>query len=122
MTRSRKLALTLATMVGVGAGGLGIAQAVGQAPRDDGDEQVTGSDADRARAAAVEAVGGGRVVAVEREDEGDTAWEVEVVRDDGREVEVELDGSFARVSVDRGDAAGEADDNDEADDERGDDD
>jgi uncharacterized membrane protein YkoI len=110
MTRSRKLALTFAAVVGVGAGGLGIAQALGQAPGEDGDRQVTGPDAERARSAALEAVGGGRVIAVEREDEGDSAWEVEVVRSDGREVEVELDGSFARVSVDRGDAAGERDD------------
>jgi len=109
MTRSRKLALTFAAVVGVGAGGLGIAQALGQAPGEHGDQQVTGPGAERARSAALEAVGGGRVVTVEREDEGDSAWEVEVVRSDGREVEVELDGSFARVSIDRGDA-GERDD------------
>ena len=130
MTRSRKLALVLAAAVGVGAGGLGIAEAVGQAPSDDADEQVTGAGAERARSAAVDAVGGGRVVGLEREDERGVAWEVEVVRGDGSEVEVELDGSFARVSVDREAAGDDADDADDADDtdddaaedERGDDD
>jgi hypothetical protein len=131
MSRSRKLVLVLAAVVGVGAGGLGIAQAVGQGPPDDAgarpgsdepDERVIGPGAERARSAAVEAVGGGRVVGLEREDERGVAWEVEVVRNDGSEVEVELDGSFERVSVDREDANGEADDADEAADDEGDDD
>jgi uncharacterized membrane protein YkoI len=93
MTRSRKLMILGATVLALGATGMGIAQAVG----DDTDEQATGPQADRAKRAAVEAVGAARAVAVERENEDDTAWEVEVVMNDGRQVEVDLDQDFARV-------------------------
>src|SRR5512134_3517877 len=80
VTRSRKLLVIGAGILALGAGGVGIAQAVGG----DSDEQATGPEAQRAISAAIEAVGGGRAAGVEREDEGGAAWEVEVVRDDGR--------------------------------------
>jgi hypothetical protein len=102
MTRSRKLLVAGAASLALAAGGVGIAQAVGG----DSEEQATGPEAERAKRAAVEAVGGGRAAGVEREDEGGAAWEVEVVRSDGRQVEVKLDRSFERVSVETDDDGG----------------
>jgi hypothetical protein len=107
MTRSRKLLITGAGILALGAGGVGIAQAVGG----DSDEQATGPDAQRAKSAAIEAVGGGRATGVERADDGGAAWEVEVVRSDGRQVDVKLNQSFERVGVETDDdgAANERD-------------
>ena len=88
-------------VVALGAGGVGLAQAVGG-----DDEQATGPDADRAKAAAVRSVGGGNAVGVEREDEGGAAWEVEVERSDGSVVEVKLTGELKRAGVERDDDHG----------------
>ena len=83
---------TLATaaavaMLLVALGGAGIAYANGG----DSEEQVTGPDAEKAKSAALAAVGGGTVTEVERDD-GGGVYEVEVKRDDGSQVEVHLDG------------------------------
>jgi hypothetical protein len=94
MTRGKKLLTAGVAVVAVGAGGVGIAQAVGG----DSEEQVSGSAADRAKQAAVEAVGGGRAVGVEREDDGNGAWEVEVERAGGT-VEVHLGRDLEQVGV-----------------------
>ena len=126
------------TVLGMGVGALGIAQAVSgegrrssapsvdsaryaaQAPdatettSDDTDQQVRGSDAERAARAAVDAAGGGRASAVEREDEPGVAWEVEVVQPDGTQVEVDLDRNFGRVATDRDDDGAKDDDAREA--------
>jgi hypothetical protein len=92
MTGGRKMLIAGAAAIFVAAGGVGIAQAVGG----DSEEQVSGPQADRAKRAAVEAAGGGRVVGVEREDDGGAAWEVEV-QQGGREVEVALDDNLKPV-------------------------
>jgi hypothetical protein len=109
MTRSRKLLITGAAVLALGVGGAGIAQAVGG-----DDEQATGPEADRAKAAAVKSAGGGRAVGVERENEGRSSWEVEVRRPDGGELEVDLNRELKRVGVesddDDRDAQGEDDD------------
>jgi len=114
MIHRRKLAIGLAAVLGIGAGGLSIAQAVGgesastpNAIDDDADRQVGGSEGERAGLAALDAVGGGRVLGVEREDERAVMWEVEVVQGDGRELEVELDENLERAAVDRDDAGAE---------------
>jgi hypothetical protein len=114
MTRSRKLALTGVVGLAIAAGAVGVAQAVGG---DADDQQATGSDAERAKRAAVEAVGGGQVIGVEREDEQGEAWEVELRRSDGREVEVKLDKNFAKSSLDLDDEQGDDDGEREADDD-----
>jgi hypothetical protein len=127
MVLRRKLALMAAAVLGVGAGVVGVGAVSsgadqGGAPEvagvavDDADERVRGGEAERAERAAVEAVGGGRVVGVEREDEPGVAWEVEVVGRDGGEVEVELGASLERVAVDRGDDGAE-DEREDADDD-----
>jgi hypothetical protein len=132
MRHRRKMAIIATTVLGAGAGTVGIAQAVSGAVRqtatqspdvvgrvaqtvgDDPDQQVRGSDAERAGQAAVDAVGGGRVVAVEREHERGVAWEVELAQPDGTQVEVDLNQHFQRVAVDRDD---DRSDDDSADDD-----
>ena len=103
-------------MIALGVGGIGVAQAVGG---DESDEQATGPQADRAKQAALEAAGGGRVIGIERENEGNTAWEVEVARDDGRQTEVDLNQDLKQVGQETDDDG--AEDKDDAN-ERGDDD
>ena len=72
-------------------GGAGIAYANGG----DSEEQLTGPDAEKAKSAAIAAVGGGTVTEVERDDgNGTGAFEVEVTRDDGSQLEVHLDGDL----------------------------
>ena len=72
-------------------GGAGIAYANGG----DSEEQVTGPEAQKAKSAAIAAVGGGTVTEVERDDgNGTGAFEVEVTRDDGSQLEVHLDGDL----------------------------
>jgi hypothetical protein len=109
MTRRRKLLIGGAVVLALGAGGVGYAQAGG-----DDDENVTGPDAERAKQAAVEIVGGGRAVGVEREDEGSAAWEVEVTRGD-RTVEVKLTDSLQRAGVESDDDSGGAGDSESGD-------
>ena len=72
-------------------GGAGIAYANGG----DSEEQLTGPEADEAKSAAIAAVGGGTVTEVERDDgNGTGAFEVEVTRNDGSQLEVHLDGDY----------------------------
>jgi uncharacterized membrane protein YkoI len=86
MTKKKLVASAAAVILALGAGGAGIAYATGG----DSEEQVTGPDAEKAKSAALAAVGGGAVTEVERDD-GTAAFEVEVRRDDGSQVEVHLD-------------------------------
>jgi hypothetical protein len=113
MTRGQKLLIAAAAAVVLAAGGVGIAQAVGG----DSEEQVTGPEANRAKQAAIQAIGGGRAVGVERGDDGGAAWEVEVVRPDGNEVEVGLSSDLKRVGTETEDDGGES----EKEDDRGED-
>jgi hypothetical protein len=106
VTRNRKLAIAGVAVLAVAAGGVGIAQAVGG----DSEERATGPDADRAAAAATRSVGGGRVTGVERDDEGGGAWEVEVVRPDGSQVEVHLNDNFKQVGTQSDDDGGKGED------------
>jgi uncharacterized membrane protein YkoI len=65
----------------------------------DSEERLTGLDAQKAKSAAIAAVGGGTLTEVEPDDEDDgygssSGYEVEVKRDDGTQVEVHLDGDY----------------------------
>ena len=72
-------------------GGAGIAYANGG----DSEEHLTGPEAAEAKNAAIAAVGGGTVTEVERDDgNGTGAFEVEVTRNDGSQLEVHLDGDY----------------------------
>jgi hypothetical protein len=88
--RTLVLAAAVAMLVALGVGA-GIAYANGG----DTGEQLTGPDAQKAESAAIAAVGGGTVTEVERDDgNGTGAFEVEVKREDGTQVEVHLDGDL----------------------------
>ena len=81
----------------------------------DTEENATGSDADKAAAAAVTEVGG-NALGVEAGDNGNAAYEVEVKTATG-EVEVLVDSHFAVISsqgddTDANEAANEAEDRD----------
>jgi uncharacterized membrane protein YkoI len=66
----------------------------------DSEERLTGPDAQKAKSAAIAAVGGGTLTEVERDDGDDGygtsggVYEVEVTRDDGTQVEVHLDRDY----------------------------
>jgi hypothetical protein len=66
---------------------------------DDGDNSVTGRDADRATAAALRLTHGGTANSVERDSENGATWEVEVTRTDGTTVDVRLDENFRKVVI-----------------------
>jgi Rieske Fe-S protein len=91
---ARTLVIAAAVAMLVTLGGAGIAYAAGG----DSEERVTGPDAEKAKSAAIAAVGGGTVSEVERDDgNGTGVFEVEVKREDGSQVEVHLDGDLKVV-------------------------
>jgi uncharacterized membrane protein YkoI len=93
MKVNRKVLAIGAAVAVVAAGGVGIAYAVGG----DSEESVTGPDAERAKAAALESVGGGTVTEIEHQDgDGAGLFEVEVQRP-GSQVEVYVDGNYNAV-------------------------
>jgi len=110
MTRRRKLLIGGAVVLALSAGGVGLAQAVSG-----DDEQATGPDADRAKAAAVKLVGGGSAVGVERDDGDGAAWEVEVKKSDGSVVEVGLTSDLRKAGVERDDDDGSKDESEGSD-------
>lgn len=74
------------------------------------DGQVDGAERDRVGAAAVEAVGGGTVIDVEKSDDAGEAYDVEVRLDDGTETDVVLDENLDVVSQDADDRIDDRDD------------
>jgi uncharacterized membrane protein YkoI len=118
MPSGRRLLITLATLLVVLLGGasVAVAQARNAAPvadddaaavDDDGsDTAITAGALDHAASAALDHVGGGRVTGTEVDDE-ESWYEVEVTRDDGTQVDVQLDRDFSVV----GDEAERAGDN-----------
>jgi hypothetical protein len=105
--RKRTVAIAAAGVVGVAAVSGGIAYAAGVGS--ESDRPITGVALDRASAAALAHMGGGRVTETEVGDE-DSLYEVEVTLGDGRQVDVQLDESFRIVgqSLDE-DGTGDAD-------------
>jgi uncharacterized membrane protein YkoI len=95
----RRLALVGVLVVAVLTAGVAIAATGG-----DDDQPLTGSTRDRAVNAALEHTGGGTVVETEMGDDG-AAYGVEIRRQDGSQVEVNLDEDFNVI--------GQEDDDDE---------
>jgi uncharacterized membrane protein YkoI len=96
----------------LGVGGAAIAGAAGGGEDGPGgDKAITGTALDRASAAALRSTGGGKVTGTEVGDE-ESYYEVEVTRDDGSQVDVQLDRGFHVVSssADHEDAGGSKDD------------
>ena len=98
MERKRKMIVGAAFALALAGGGAGVAQAVSAG--DDAERSATGVDAERAKTAAIKLVPGGRVQAVERDDEKGAVWEVEVKKADGTTVDVRLGSAFEKVSID----------------------
>jgi uncharacterized membrane protein YkoI len=65
----------------------------------DSEGGATGSDADRAKEAALKETGGGHANAVERDNEDGATWEVEVTKKDGKTVDVRLDENYKTIVV-----------------------
>ena len=98
MQRRTKIVIAGAAVVGAIAAGTGVAVAVGG----DSDTPITGDALEKASAAALAHMGGGRVTGTEVGDE-DSYYEVEVTLEDGSQVDVQLDEQFNVVSVDADD-------------------
>jgi hypothetical protein len=93
---SKKLAIgTAAAVLVLAAAGTGVAVATSG----ESDATVTGPKADRATAAALDATGGGRANAVERDSEKGATWEVEVTKPNGTTVDVRLDKNYQVVVI-----------------------
>jgi hypothetical protein len=87
--RNKVIAVGVAALA-LAAGGVGIATATGGG---DSEQPISGSALEQAEAAALEHTGGGSVTDTEMGDE-ESFYEVEVTRDDGSQVDVQLDRSF----------------------------
>ena len=93
-------------LLALAGGATGVAVAA-DGDTDGDDVEVQGADRERAAEAALVEAGGGTVVDVE----GDVAgYEVEVVLDDGTEVEVRLDAAFGVVGTETQSGGDELDD------------
>ena len=90
------IATAAAVVVALGAGGAVWATAA--------NADVSGTDRDRVGAAAVQAVGGGTVLDVETSDDPGEAYEVEVRKADGSEVDVALDKDMKVLTQEADDA------------------
>jgi len=101
----------MAAVVGLAIGGAALAGAAGGGDDDGSDKAITGSALNRASAAALEHTNGGKVTETEVGDE-EGAYEVEVTRDGGGEVDVHLDSDFNVLGTEdeSADEEGESDD------------
>jgi uncharacterized membrane protein YkoI len=93
-SKVKRTSMAVAGLVALALGGAAIAGATGGGGDDATDTPITGQALDRAEAAALEHTGGGRVTETEVGDE-EGAYEVEVTRADGSQVDVHLDEDFA---------------------------
>ena len=90
MSKTMKIVATAAAVAGLAAGGAAIATAGSDG---DSEQPIASPELERAEAAALEHVGGGTVTDTELGDE-ESLYEVEVTKDDGSQVDVQLDGGF----------------------------
>jgi uncharacterized membrane protein YkoI len=93
--RKTIVALSVAAVAALGAGGAAIAQA----GSDEAEKSATGPQAEQAKAAALKITNGGTANAVERDSENGATWEVEITRSDGKTVDVRLDQNYDLVVV-----------------------
>jgi uncharacterized membrane protein YkoI len=94
----RSLIVAGAAAAVLAAGGAGAAFAF--TGGDDGEQGLSGPEADRAIAAALNVTGGGTATAVERDAEKGATYEVEVRKPDRTTVDVRLDANYGLVAVD----------------------
>jgi uncharacterized membrane protein YkoI len=96
-----KLAVAAASGVAAVAASVGIAVA-NSGDDDETERPISGDALQKASDAALEHTGGGRVTGTEVGDE-ESLYEVEVTLDDGHQVDVQLDESFAVVGTEEDD-------------------
>jgi uncharacterized membrane protein YkoI len=98
----KRTVLALVAVAALGAGGAAIATAAsGGGDDNEAEKAISGAALDRASSAALAHTGGGKVTETEVGDE-ESYYEVEVTRDDGSQVDVQLDRDF-QVVGDEGD-------------------
>ena len=101
--------IAIAAVAVLAVGGTAIAGAAGGGDDDAADKAISGQALDRASAAALAETGGGKVTETEVGDE-EGAYEVEVTRADGSQVDVHLNKGFKVLgSVADIDGSGEKD-------------
>jgi uncharacterized membrane protein YkoI len=115
--RSKKIVIpTIAAVAVIGVGGVVWSSASA--------DELTGTELDRASSAALAEVGEGKVTDSEQDDDNG-GYEVEVTKDDGTEVDVDLDDSYQVIGQDAdddryddaNDATDDRDDRDDANDD-----
>jgi uncharacterized membrane protein YkoI len=107
--RSKRVILpTIAAVAALGIGGVVWASTA--------NADLGGGERNRVSTAATEAVGGGKVVEAESSDDPGEAYEVEVRKADGTEVDVTLDKDLNVLRQDTDDDANDANDTRDADD------
>ncbi len=95
--KTKTKALLAAGVLAVAGIGAGVAAAGDDDDAAEGpDVPITGTDLDRASRVALDHVGEGRVTDTEEGDE-ESYYEVEVTKDDGSQVDVQLDRNFKVV-------------------------
>jgi uncharacterized membrane protein YkoI len=97
VTITKKVMVIAGAVAVVGATGAGVAAATGGSDSTEGpDVAITGDALQQASDAALASTGGGRVTGTEVGDE-ESYYEVEVTLDNGDQVDVQLDETFAVV-------------------------
>ena len=104
--KAKKGVAAVAVIAALGAGGAAIAVATGGGDDDETEKPITGSALDRASEAALDHTGGGEVTGTEVGDE-ESKYEVEVTREDGSQVDVQLDEDFNVVGDEADDDSAE---------------
>jgi uncharacterized membrane protein YkoI len=94
----KRTLMALVAVAALGAGGAAIATAASGGGDDEPERAISGAALDTASSAALAHTGGGKVTATEVGDE-ESYYEVEVTRDDGSQVDVQLDRSFNVVGA-----------------------
>lgn len=106
----KKVVITIAAL---GAAGALAGGAIAVAGNGDSEGTLSGPQAKQASEAALDATGGGKVNAVERDNEAGATWEVEVTTPDGNIVDVRLDENFSLLMIDGDNEASDQDDDSE---------
>jgi uncharacterized membrane protein YkoI len=106
----KRIVIALAAVAALGAGGAAIATAAGGGDDNEAEKAISGAALDRASRAALAHTDGGKVTDTEVGDE-ESLYEVEVTRDDGSQVDVQLDRDFQVVGSE-GDSDASEDDSD----------
>ena len=99
MRRKTKIAIATTALAGGAVAGTAAFAAAGGGDDDTTQAPISGSALEKATAAALEHTGGGRVTGTEVGDE-EGFYEVEVILDNGSQVDVHLDEAFNVISGD----------------------